>query len=124
VEVDPFLPLHAGTQTISQTPQQRASMFQKSTSTPILPTSTIKMEGSGDVLQDHHTRGRAISHDAVIILASQQRNWYLYHNITTKLLWKKHNISTKMIPFGAHSPFLINHHNFLIGKGGQLCILC
>jgi hypothetical protein len=64
---------------------------------PILPTSTIKMEG-GDVLQGHHIRGRAVSHNAFIILHSQQRNWYLYHNITTKLLWKKHNISTKMIP--------------------------
>jgi hypothetical protein len=83
---------------------------------PILPTYTIKMEGGGNVLQGHHIRGRAISHDAFIILHSQQRNWYLYHNITTKLLWKKHNISTKMIPFGACRPFLLNHHNILIDK--------
>jgi hypothetical protein len=85
---------------------------------PILPTSTIKMEGGGDVLQGYHIRGRAISHNAFIILHSPWRNWYLYHNITTKLLWKKHNISTKMIPFGACCPFLINHHNILNGRGG------
>ncbi len=91
---------------------------------PIFPTSTIKMKGGGDVLQGHHIRGRAISRDAFIILHSQRRNWYLYHNITTELLWKKHNISTKMIPFGAPQPFLVNHHNILIGKGGQLSILC
>jgi hypothetical protein len=87
---------------------------------PILPISTIKMEGSGDVLQGHHIRGRAVSHNAFIILHSQWRNWYLYHNITTKLLWKKHNISTKMIRFGARRPFLINHHNILNGRGGTI----
>jgi hypothetical protein len=91
---------------------------------PIPPTSTIKMKGGSDVLQGHHIRGRAISCDAFIILHSQRRNWYLYHNITTKLLQKKHNISTKMIPFGTCQPFLINHHNILIGKGGGLGILC
>jgi hypothetical protein len=85
---------------------------------PILPTSTIKMKGGGDVLQGHHIRGRAISCNAFIILHSQRRNWYLYHNITTELLWKKHDISMKMIPFGACHPFLVNHHNILIGKGG------
>ncbi len=53
---------------------------------PILPTSTIMIEGGGGVLQGHHIRERAISHDAFIILHSQRRNWYLYHNITTKLL--------------------------------------
>ena len=39
VEVNPFLPLRAGPQTISQTPQQCADMFQKSTSarSPSLP---------------------------------------------------------------------------------------
>jgi hypothetical protein len=89
---------------------------------PILPTSTMKMEGDGDVLQSHHIRGRAIPYDAFIILHSQRRIWYLYHNITTKLLWKKHNNSTKMIPFDACQPF-IDHHNILIGKGGQLGIL-
>jgi hypothetical protein len=91
---------------------------------PILPTSTIKMKGGGDVLQGHHIRGRAISCNAFIILHSQRMDWYLYHNITTKLLWKKHNISMKMIPFGACRPFLISHHNILIGKGGRLGILC
>jgi hypothetical protein len=91
---------------------------------PILPTSTIKMKGSGDVLQGRHIKGRLISCDAFIILHIQQRNWYLYHNITTELLWKNHNISTKMIPFGACQPFLVDHHNILIGKGGRLGILC
>jgi hypothetical protein len=91
---------------------------------PILPTSTIKMEGGGNVLQGHHIRGRAISHDAFIILHSQRRNWYLYHNITTKLFLKKHNISTKMIPFGARHPFLINHHNILFARGGRSGIFC
>jgi hypothetical protein len=42
---------------------------------PILPTSTIKMKGGGDVLQGHHIRGRAISCNAFIILHSQRRNW-------------------------------------------------
>jgi hypothetical protein len=79
VEVNPFLPLTAGTQTISQTPQQRANMFQKMhiRKKPILLTSTIKMEGGGNVLQGHHIRGKAISHSAFIILHSQWRNWYL-----------------------------------------------
>ncbi len=45
-----------------------------------------------------------------------RRNWYLYHNITTKLLCKKHNISTKMIPFGARHPLPINHHNIPIDR--------
>jgi hypothetical protein len=81
------------------------------------------MEGGGNVLQGHHIRGRAISHNAFIILHSPRRNWQLYHNITTKLLWMKHNISMKMIPFGACRPFLINHHNILNGRGGQLGIL-
>jgi hypothetical protein len=91
---------------------------------PILTTSTIKMEGGSDVLQGHRIRGRAVSHNAFIILHGPQRNWYLYHNITTKLLWKKHNISTKMILFGACRPFLINHHNILNSRGGRLGILC
>jgi hypothetical protein len=91
---------------------------------PILPTSTIKMKGGGEVLQGHHIRGRAIFHRVFIILHSQRRNWYLYHIITTKLLWKKHNISMKMIPFGACLPFPINHHNIPIGRGEQLGILC
>jgi hypothetical protein len=89
---------------------------------PILPTSTIKMEGRGNVLQGHHIKGRAIPHNAYIILHSQRKIWYLYHNLTTKLLWKKHNGGTKMISFGASQPF-INHHNILIGKGGRLGIL-
>ncbi len=42
---------------------------------PILPTSTIKMKGGGDVLQGHHIRGRAISCNAFIILHGQRRNW-------------------------------------------------
>jgi hypothetical protein len=91
---------------------------------PILPASTIKMEGDSDMLQGHHIRGRAVSHDAFIILHSPWRNWYLYHNITTKFFWKKHYISTKMIPFGAHCPFLNNNHNILNGRGGQSGILC
>ncbi len=86
---------------------------------PILSTSTIKMDGSSDVLQGHHLRGRAIPHNAFIILHSQRRIWYLYHNITPKLHWKKHNNSTTMIPVGACWPF-IDHHNILIGKGGRL----
>jgi hypothetical protein len=90
----------------------------------ILLTSTIKMECSGEVLQGPHIRGRAISQYAFIVLHSQRRNWYLYHNITTKLLCKKHNISTKMIPFGACHPFPINHHNIPIDRGVQLGILC
>jgi hypothetical protein len=40
---------------------------------PILPTSTIKMECDGEVLQGHHIRGRAISQYAFIILHSQWR---------------------------------------------------
>jgi hypothetical protein len=76
------------------------------------------MEGGRDVLQGHHIRGRAIPHNALIILHSLQKIWYLYHNIRTKLLWKKHDNSTKMIPFGAHGPF-IDHHNILNGKGGN-----
>jgi hypothetical protein len=91
---------------------------------PLLPTSTIKIEDSGDVIQGHQIRGRAFCHKAFIILHSQRRIWYLYHNITTKLLWKKHNIGMKMIPFGACHPFLINHHKILMGRGGRLGILC
>ncbi len=86
---------------------------------PILLISSIKMEGGSKVLQGHHIRGRAISHDAFIILHSQRRNWYLYHNITTKLLWKKHNISMKMIPFGACRLFPINHHISPLAGGGD-----
>jgi hypothetical protein len=78
------------------------------------------MEGGSDVLQGHYIRGRAVSYDAFITLHSPRRNWYLYHNITTKLLWKKYNISTKIIPFAAPSPFLINHHNILNGRGGTI----
>ncbi len=115
VEVNPFLPLHAGTQTISWTPQQHTNMCQKSTSarSPSSPHPLSRWRAVA-VLQGYHIRGRAISHDAVIILHSKQRNWYLYHNITTMLLWKKHNISTKMIPFGACHLFPVNHHNILV----------
>jgi hypothetical protein len=81
------------------------------------------MECDSELLQGHHIRGRAISQYAFIILRSQRRNWYLYHIITTKLLRKKHDISTKMIPFGACHSFPINHHNIPIDRGGQLGIL-
>ncbi len=51
---------------------------------PILPRSTIKMDGSGNVLQSHCIRGRVILYDAFIsIHSSQYRTWYLYHNTTT-----------------------------------------
>ncbi len=32
--------------------------------------------------------------------------------------------STKMMPFNACCPFLINHHNILNGRGGGLGIFC
>jgi hypothetical protein len=59
----------------------------------ILPTSTIKMDGGGNVLQGHCIRGRVILHNAFISLHSQRRTWYLYHNTTTGIInyWvKKH----------------------------------
>jgi hypothetical protein len=53
---------------------------------PILPTSTIKMEGGSNVLQGYCIRGRVILHDAFISPHSQRRTWYLYHNTTTRTI--------------------------------------
>jgi hypothetical protein len=50
------------------------------------PTSTIKMEGSGDVLQGHCIRVRVILHYAFISPHSQRRTWYLYHNTPTGII--------------------------------------
>jgi hypothetical protein len=125
VEVEPFLSLHAGTQTISQTSQQRTDMFQKKHPQEAHPPHIHYQDGGQRQCAPgpSHKRKSRLSqclhhstHPTEELIPLPQ-----HHNQASM---EETYISMKMIPFGARHPFLINHHNILVGRGGRLGILC